>query len=53
MKEDLNEQLGQQLNQQLETLDKVQDAAITSAVHYGPKVLIALIILVMGVYAGR
>ncbi|UCH50217.1 MAG: mechanosensitive ion channel family protein [Betaproteobacteria bacterium] len=41
------------MDQQLETLQKVQEVAIESAVSYGPKVLVALVILLIGVYVGR
>jgi len=41
------------LNQQMQTLEKFQDVAIESAVTYGPKVLVAIIILALGVLAGR
>jgi small conductance mechanosensitive channel len=41
------------LDQQLQTLEKFQDVAIESAVTYGPKVLVAIIILALGVLAGR
>ena len=41
------------LNQQMQTLEKFQDVAIESAVTYGPKVLVAIIILALGVRAGR
>ncbi|HUU71730.1 MAG TPA: mechanosensitive ion channel family protein [Burkholderiales bacterium] len=41
------------LDQQLQTLEKFQDVAIESAVTYGPKVLVAIIILGLGVLAGR
>jgi len=49
----MEDELNKQIDQQLHTLSKVQDAAIDSAVHYGPKVLVALVILVVGVYVGR
>jgi small conductance mechanosensitive channel len=49
----MDEKLDQTLNQQLQTLDKLQDVAIDSAVHYGPKVLVAIVILAIGVFAGR
>ncbi|TFG39273.1 MAG: mechanosensitive ion channel family protein, partial [Chromatiales bacterium] len=49
----MDEKLDQTLNQQLQTLDKLQDVAIDSAVNYGPKVLVAIIILAVGVFAGR
>ena len=45
--------LNEQLDQQLQTLEKMQEIAIDSAVNYGPKVLVALVILVIGVYVGR
>jgi len=41
------------MNEQLETLEKMQGMAVESAMSYGPKVLVAAIILVIGVYAGR
>jgi small conductance mechanosensitive channel len=53
MNEELNEQLERQLNEQVETLAKIQDLAVTSAVNYGPKIVVALVILLLGVYAGR
>jgi small conductance mechanosensitive channel len=46
----LNEDL---LNEQLKTLEKMQDVAIDSAVRFGPKVLVAVIILAIGMVAGR
>ena len=49
----MDDEINKQISEQMQTLSKVQDAAIDSAVHYGPKVLVALIILVIGVYAGR
>jgi len=49
----MDEEINKHISEQLQTLEKVQDAAIDSAVHYGPKVLVALIIMVIGVYAGR
>ena len=49
----MEEELNQQLTEQLRTVEKMQELAIDSAVNYGPKVLVAIIILVVGVYAGR
>ena len=49
----MDDKLDETLNEQLETLDKFQDLAIESAVTYGPKVLVAIIILACGVLAGR
>ncbi len=41
------------MNNQLETLGHVQRVAIDSALQFGPKLLVAIIILAAGVYAGR
>lgn len=49
----MDDKLDETLNEQLETLDKIQDLAIESAVTYGPKVLVAIIIMACGVLAGR
>ena len=49
----MDEKLDKTLNQQLETLDKLQEVAIDSAVTYGPKVLVAIVIIALGVFAGR
>lgn len=49
----MDEKLDETLDQQLETLEKFQDVAIDSAVTYGPKVLVAIVIIALGVYAGR
>ena len=49
----MDEKLDATLNEQLQTLEKVQDVAIQSAVTYGPKVLVAIVIIVLGIFAGR
>ena len=49
----MDDKLDETLSDQLETLGKIQDVAIESAVTYGPKVIVAIIILACGVVAGR
>jgi small conductance mechanosensitive channel len=41
------------MNDQLETVDQVKRTVIDLAVKFGPKVLVAIIILAIGVYVGR
>jgi small conductance mechanosensitive channel len=41
------------MNEQLQLLDRVSSAAIEMAVRFGPKVLVAILILVAGYVAGR
>ncbi len=41
------------MNEQLQALDQVKSTAIDLAMHFGPKVLVAILILGIGVFAGR
>ena len=41
------------MNEQLQTLDQVKSTAIDLAMHFGPKLLVAILILTIGVYVGR
>lgn len=41
------------MNDQLETLDHVQRVVIDLAIQFGPKVLVAILILIAGFYVGR
>ena len=41
------------MEEHLRTLDKVKNTAIDMAMQFGPKVLVAILIMVAGVYAGR
>lgn len=41
------------MSEQLNTLDHVQQTVIDGAIHFGPKLLVAIIILVAGFYVGR
>jgi small conductance mechanosensitive channel len=41
------------MNEQLQTLDQVKSNAIDLAMHFGPKVLVAILILALGVFVGR
>ena len=41
------------MNEQLQTLDQVKSTAIDLALHFGPKLLVAIIILTAGVFVGR
>lgn len=41
------------MNEQLQTLDQVKRTVIDLALHFGPKLMVALIILVIGVFVGR
>ena len=41
------------MNEQLQILDQVKSTAIDLAMHFGPKLLVAIIILSVGVFVGR
>ena len=41
------------MNDQLKTLDHAQRVIIDLALQFGPKVLVAILIMIAGVYAGR
>jgi small conductance mechanosensitive channel len=41
------------MNEQLQTLDQVKSTAIDLAMHFGPKLLVAILIITIGVYVGR
>ena len=41
------------MNEQLQTLDQVKSTAIDLAMHFGPKVVVAILILALGVFVGR
>jgi small conductance mechanosensitive channel len=41
------------MNEQLNTLDHVQETIIDGAIRFGPKLLVAIVILVAGFYVGR
>lgn len=41
------------MNDQLQTVDQIKSAAIDLAFQFGPKVIVAIAIIVAGVYAGR
>src|SRR5512134_4192501 len=41
------------MNEQLQTLDQVKRTVIDLALHFGPKLLVAIIILALGVFVGR
>ena len=41
------------MNEQLQTLDQVKSTAIDLAMHFGPKMLVAILILTLGVFVGR
>ena len=41
------------MDEQLQALDQVKSTAIDLAMHFGPKVLVAILILALGVFVGR
>jgi small conductance mechanosensitive channel len=41
------------MNEQLQSLDQVKRTAIDLAMHFGPKLLVAVVILAVGVFVGR
>jgi small conductance mechanosensitive channel len=41
------------MNEQLQTLDQVKSTAIDLAMNFGPKLLVAILILALGVFVGR
>ncbi len=41
------------MDEQLETLQQIQATAVDSAVRFGPKLLVAVIIIGLGMVAGR
>ncbi|HXV07626.1 MAG TPA: hypothetical protein VD791_06325, partial [Burkholderiales bacterium] len=41
------------MEEQLQTLDQVKSTAIDLAMHFGPKLLVAILIMAIGVFVGR
>jgi len=41
------------MEEQLQTLDQVKSTAIDLAMHFGPKLLVAILIMALGVFVGR